>query len=111
MGRVRRFPEKFRSGLAHPIEAPELLKAPRFSSRAARIENQEELIKVLGSFFTTRNREEWCALRPMMFPTPRLRRKRSTRRPAAEASRVACRNGASGHGAFSDSPLACDFRW
>jgi crotonobetainyl-CoA:carnitine CoA-transferase CaiB-like acyl-CoA transferase len=53
-------PEKFWAGLADAIEMPGLLQDPRFSTRAVRIENQEELIKVLGSVFISRTREEWC---------------------------------------------------
>jgi crotonobetainyl-CoA:carnitine CoA-transferase CaiB-like acyl-CoA transferase len=53
-------PEKFWAGLANAIERPGLLEDPRFSNRAGRIEHQEELIKVLGSIFISRTREEWC---------------------------------------------------
>jgi crotonobetainyl-CoA:carnitine CoA-transferase CaiB-like acyl-CoA transferase len=53
-------PEKFWSGLADAIEMPGLLEDPRFSSRAGRIEHQEELIKVLGALFCLRTRDEWC---------------------------------------------------
>lgn len=53
-------PEKFWTGLAAAIAMPGLLEDPRFSNRAGRIEHQEELIKVLGSAFITRPREEWC---------------------------------------------------
>lgn len=53
-------PEKFWTGLADAIAMPGLLDDPRFSERAGRIANQEELIKVLGSIFISRTREEWC---------------------------------------------------
>ncbi|MEM5460015.1 CaiB/BaiF CoA-transferase family protein [Paraburkholderia phytofirmans] len=53
-------PEKFWAGLTNAIERPGLLEDPRFSNRAGRIAHQEELIKVLGSIFISRTREEWC---------------------------------------------------
>ena len=53
-------PPKFWEGLAKAIEKPELFDDPRFSSREARIDNQEALIGVLGGFFARRDRAEWC---------------------------------------------------
>lgn len=53
-------PEKFWTGLAVAIAMPGLLEDARFSNRAGRIAHQEELIKVLGSVFITRPRDEWC---------------------------------------------------
>jgi len=53
-------PEKFWQGLAVAIERPNLFEDPRFSTRQARIEHQEDLIEVLGAIFVRRNRDEWC---------------------------------------------------
>ena len=53
-------PEKFWQGLATAIERPKLFEDPRFATRQARIEHQEDLIEVLGAIFVTRNRDEWC---------------------------------------------------
>ena len=53
-------PEKFWQGLAAAIEQPDMFKDPRFATREARIENQEALIKLLGSAFRTRSRLQWC---------------------------------------------------
>jgi crotonobetainyl-CoA:carnitine CoA-transferase CaiB-like acyl-CoA transferase len=53
-------PEKFWRGLAAAIERPRMLEDPRFSTREARIENQEALIELLGERFATQSREQWC---------------------------------------------------
>ncbi len=53
-------PEKFWQGLAVSIERPNLFEDPRFATRSARIEHQEDLIEVLGAIFVKRNRDEWC---------------------------------------------------
>jgi crotonobetainyl-CoA:carnitine CoA-transferase CaiB-like acyl-CoA transferase len=53
-------PEKFWRGLAAAIERPRMLEDPRFSTREARIENQEALIELLGERFATQPREQWC---------------------------------------------------
>lgn len=53
-------PEKFWRGLAEAIERPEIFEDPRFSSREARIQNQDQLIALLGGLFATRPRAEWC---------------------------------------------------
>jgi crotonobetainyl-CoA:carnitine CoA-transferase CaiB-like acyl-CoA transferase len=53
-------PEKFWQGLATAIERKNLFDDPRFATRQARIENQEDLIEVLGAIFVRRNRDEWC---------------------------------------------------
>src|SRR6185369_907438 len=53
-------PEKFWQGLATAIEQPDMFKDPRSATREARIENQDALIKLLGSAFRARSREQWC---------------------------------------------------
>jgi crotonobetainyl-CoA:carnitine CoA-transferase CaiB-like acyl-CoA transferase len=53
-------PPKFWQGLAQAIERPDLFDDPRFATREARIEHQETLIEVLGSFFVRHDRAEWC---------------------------------------------------
>ena len=53
-------PEKFWTGLADALERPDILQDARFATRNARIENQEQLIALLGSVFATRKRGEWC---------------------------------------------------
>jgi len=53
-------PEKFWRGLAEAIERPEIFEDPRFSSREARIQNQDQLIALLGGIFATRPRAQWC---------------------------------------------------
>ena len=53
-------PEKFWQGLATAIERPKLFEDPRFATRQARIEHQEDLIEVLGAIFVTQDRAEWC---------------------------------------------------
>jgi len=54
-------PPKFWGGLAKAIEQPDLFADPRFATREARIEHQEELIELLGERFRQRPRDEWCA--------------------------------------------------
>jgi crotonobetainyl-CoA:carnitine CoA-transferase CaiB-like acyl-CoA transferase len=54
-------PPKFWEGLAKAIEQPDLFDDPRFATREARIEHQEELIELLGERFRNRPRDEWCA--------------------------------------------------
>jgi len=41
------------------IERPELENDPRFNSRETRLENCEELIRILDEVLVSRNREEW----------------------------------------------------
>lgn len=53
-------PEKFWQGLAQAIERPTLFEDPRFCDRNARIEHQEDLIKILSAIFITRDRAAWC---------------------------------------------------
>lgn len=53
-------PEKFWTGLATALERPDILQDVRFSTRNARIDNQEQMIALLGSIFATRPRAEWC---------------------------------------------------
>ncbi|WP_041682697.1 CaiB/BaiF CoA-transferase family protein [Pusillimonas sp. T7-7] len=53
-------PEKFWQGLATAIEQPLLFQDPRFSDRSGRIQNQDELIRILRKIFVKRPREEWC---------------------------------------------------
>lgn len=52
-------PPKFWQGLAQAIEQPNLFDDPRFATREARIEHQEDIIEVLGGIFKTRPRAEW----------------------------------------------------
>ena len=54
-------PEKFWQGLARAMERANLFEDERFSTRLARIENQEAMMAVLGPIFLTRNRADWCA--------------------------------------------------
>ena len=53
-------PEKFWLGLANAIERPDMFQDPRFASREARIEHQEDIIALLSGIFATRTRTEWC---------------------------------------------------
>ena len=53
-------PEKFWRGLINAIAREDLADDPRFSSREARIQNQEALIRELGNTFVTERREVWC---------------------------------------------------
>jgi crotonobetainyl-CoA:carnitine CoA-transferase CaiB-like acyl-CoA transferase len=62
-------PEKFWEGLAAAIEQPTLFDDPRFADRAARIANQEDLIRLMGPIFKARPRADWCArLRALEVP-------------------------------------------
>jgi crotonobetainyl-CoA:carnitine CoA-transferase CaiB-like acyl-CoA transferase len=54
-------PEKFWQGLANAIEMPNLFQDERFSTRAVRIENQDQLIELLGQNFARHDRAQWCA--------------------------------------------------
>ena len=54
-------PPKFWEGLAKAIDEPDLFDDPRFATREARIEHQEELIERLGERFRKRPRDEWCS--------------------------------------------------
>ena len=53
-------PAKFWQGLAAAMERPDIFDDPRFSSREARIDNQEAMIETLGPIFGRRDRPEWC---------------------------------------------------
>jgi crotonobetainyl-CoA:carnitine CoA-transferase CaiB-like acyl-CoA transferase len=53
-------PEKFWQGLATAMERPDIFQDPRFATRQARIEHQEDMIEVLGPIFAARERGEWC---------------------------------------------------
>ena len=53
-------PEKFWQGLAKAIDRPDMFEDPRFASREARIEHQEDIIALLSGIFATRTRTEWC---------------------------------------------------
>jgi crotonobetainyl-CoA:carnitine CoA-transferase CaiB-like acyl-CoA transferase len=53
-------PEKFWRGLAEAIEKPDLFQDPRFATREARIDHQDQLIVLLGNLFATKPRDEWC---------------------------------------------------
>lgn len=54
-------PEKFWKGLAKAMERTDIFDDERFSTRLARIENQEAMMAVLGPIFRTRDRADWCA--------------------------------------------------
>jgi crotonobetainyl-CoA:carnitine CoA-transferase CaiB-like acyl-CoA transferase len=53
-------PEKFWQGLATAMERPDIFQDPRFATREARIDHQEDMIEVLGPIFAGRDRAEWC---------------------------------------------------
>jgi crotonobetainyl-CoA:carnitine CoA-transferase CaiB-like acyl-CoA transferase len=53
-------PEKFWQGLASAIERPDLFEDPRFATRPARIEHQDELIALMTPIFKRRTRAKWC---------------------------------------------------
>jgi crotonobetainyl-CoA:carnitine CoA-transferase CaiB-like acyl-CoA transferase len=53
-------PPKFWEGLAGVIERPDLFDDPRFATREARIEYQDDLIAFMAPIFRTRTREAWC---------------------------------------------------
>jgi crotonobetainyl-CoA:carnitine CoA-transferase CaiB-like acyl-CoA transferase len=54
-------PPKFWQGLAAVIECPDLFDDPRFATREARIENQDDLIAFMAPIFGRKPRDEWCA--------------------------------------------------
>ena len=53
-------PEKFWQGLAQAIDQPDMFKDPRFATREARIDHQEDIIELLSGIFRTRTRAQWC---------------------------------------------------
>ena len=53
-------PEKFWQGLAEAIGRRDIFKDPRFATREARIDHQEDMIELLGGIFVRQPREEWC---------------------------------------------------
>lgn len=52
-------PQKFWNGLVDAVGAPELREDPRFVDRKARVENYDELERLLADRFATRRRAEW----------------------------------------------------
>jgi crotonobetainyl-CoA:carnitine CoA-transferase CaiB-like acyl-CoA transferase len=54
-------PPKFWEGLAAVIGRPNLFDDPRFKTREARIERQDDLIEFMAPIFRTKTRDEWCA--------------------------------------------------
>ena len=52
--------EKFWQGLAEAIGRRDIFKDPRFATREARIDHQEDMIELLGEIFVSQPREEWC---------------------------------------------------
>jgi len=53
-------PPKFWEGLAQVIGRPDLFDDPRFATREARIERQDDLIDFMTPIFRTKARDEWC---------------------------------------------------
>ena len=53
-------PPKFWEGLAGVIERPDLFDDPRFATREARIDHQDDLIAFMTPIFRTRTRDAWC---------------------------------------------------
>ncbi len=53
-------PPKFWEGLAAVIGRPDLFDDPRFATREARIEHQDDLIEFMAPIFRTKTRDEWC---------------------------------------------------
>ena len=53
-------PPKFWEGLASVIECPDLFDDPRFATREARIEHQDDLIAFMAPIFKKRTRDAWC---------------------------------------------------
>lgn len=53
-------PPKFWEALAGVIERPDLFDDPRFATREARIDHQDDLIAFMAPIFKTRTREVWC---------------------------------------------------
>jgi crotonobetainyl-CoA:carnitine CoA-transferase CaiB-like acyl-CoA transferase len=59
-------PEKFWKGLAVVIGQPDLFSEARFATCQTRIDNQEELIRILGAVFATQTRDQWCQRPPLL---------------------------------------------
>jgi crotonobetainyl-CoA:carnitine CoA-transferase CaiB-like acyl-CoA transferase len=53
-------PPKFWEGLAKAMDKPDIFDDPRFSTREARIDNQEAMIELLQGIFRQRTRTQWC---------------------------------------------------
>jgi crotonobetainyl-CoA:carnitine CoA-transferase CaiB-like acyl-CoA transferase len=53
-------PPKFWQGLAGVIATPDLFDDPRFATREARIEHQDDLIEFMAPIFKTKPRAAWC---------------------------------------------------
>jgi crotonobetainyl-CoA:carnitine CoA-transferase CaiB-like acyl-CoA transferase len=53
-------PPKFWEGLAEAIGRPDMFADPRFATREARIEHQEDVIEFMAPIFRTATRAEWC---------------------------------------------------
>ncbi|MGH6925753.1 MAG: CaiB/BaiF CoA transferase family protein [Propylenella sp.] len=53
-------PPKFWEGLAQAIGRPDMFGDPRFATREARIEHQDDVIQFMAPIFRTATREEWC---------------------------------------------------
>ncbi len=53
-------PPKFWEGLAQVIGRPDLFDDPRFETREARVEHQDDLIDFMTPIFKTKARDEWC---------------------------------------------------
>ena len=54
-------PPKFWEGLAKAMERQDIFQDPRFSSREARIDHQQDLMQLLRDIFKLRTRADWCA--------------------------------------------------
>ena len=54
-------PPKFWEGLATALERHDIFEDPRFATRQARIDNQDDLMKLLTGIFKGRTRADWCA--------------------------------------------------
>ncbi len=55
-------PPKFWEGLAGVIGKPDIFDDPRFATREARVDHQDDLIALMAPIFRTRGRDAWCAL-------------------------------------------------
>ena len=53
-------PPKFWEGLAEAVGRPDMFDDPRFATREARIEHQDNIIAFMAPIFRTATREEWC---------------------------------------------------
>jgi crotonobetainyl-CoA:carnitine CoA-transferase CaiB-like acyl-CoA transferase len=53
-------PPKFWEGLASVIGKADLFDDPRFATREARIDHQDDLIALMAPIFRTKTRTEWC---------------------------------------------------